>query len=474
MPVQLETIPAYKRATRRGAALQEKLREAAFLNLPASICGVEVRQLNARHMLLLFRTKSPFFCGGDIGPGDVAAFLWCVSPHYLPLTDPRGHDARRAFVARVATVPFLKAKRAIQRMIYFATLDRPPVNAKKARQPAATCFIGSLVHIIASKYRMAAVGRVGHAHRPKLSAPEGDRARSRRGAWRKASPVQPAHRPSHEANPQKSVAMKQSITSTAAAKIRNIGVRVKKTLGQVLDQEARGVAISMARSTQPFGTGGAAKDMGEAAVARDIARVYAKPRDVYGAIRNKGAAAGFWAAVQKGDIHRAQGFIPLAGSAFDAGATIGAFDGGSAHAARDSRGRVRQGRPSRVVTPGDVRALVAYADRKKSHVGFAKSAWAQIARELGGIRGLRAARLPGGEKDITANWITRQRGPSSVSRSGYESASARVSMTSRVSYASQALPAGAKANAIRIARDRLRKSIAIAARYEARQALRAA
>src|SRR5205814_9974676 len=111
----------------------------------------------------------------------------------------------------------------------------------------------------------------------------------------------------------------------------------------------------------------------------------------------------------------------------------------------------------------------AYAQSKINLVGYAKSAWAAVARKLGTSRGLRAPKLPGGERDITANWITRKRGEGSVTRD-FNSAKARITLHSHVRYANEVLSQSAFRNAVRIARARIIKQITIAAKYEMRQA----
>jgi hypothetical protein len=253
----------------------------------------------------------------------------------------------------------------------------------------------------------------------------------------------------------------------AITKLRNMNRQVRRSATEVLESEGRICAISLAKSSQPFGTGGDAKDMGERAVARDIAKVYVTVADVFAKLpmTGEGDASQFWKLVRAGKYDAAQDVISKTGSVFR-GIPIGQFDDGDLHRrARTSRGRVTQNQPSLIVT--NQSRLVSYARSKISLVGFGKSAWASIARQLGGIRGLRGPKLPGGERDITANWITRKSGPGTVHRQ-YGTAHPRLTLTSRVRYADQILSSSAYRNAIRIARDRIVKQIAMAARYEMR------
>jgi hypothetical protein len=252
----------------------------------------------------------------------------------------------------------------------------------------------------------------------------------------------------------------------AVAKLRNMKRQIRRTAGEVLESEGRIVAIALAKSTQPFGTGSEAKDMGERAVARDIAKVYASLGDVFSKLPTLGLgdAAQFWKLIKTGKTEAAMDLIRQSGARF-AGIRIGPFDGGALHRqARNSHtGRVNQTAPSLIVS--DSGPLKSYVQSKINFVGYAKSAWAAVARQLGGTRGLRGPRLSGGERDITANWITRKRGEGTVHRE-YDTPRARLTLRSSVRYARNVLSDSAFRNAIRIARQRIIKQIEMAAKYE--------
>jgi hypothetical protein len=263
--------------------------------------------------------------------------------------------------------------------------------------------------------------------------------------------------------------VKTNVTK-ALTKLGNIRRNVRRTLPEVLESEGRIAAISLAKSTQPFGTGADAQDMGERAVSRDISKVYATVGDVFAALPTTGAgdARQFWKLIGIGKYDVAQEILSKMGSRFRS-VPIGKFDGGSLHRqARDSRGRVSQKTPSLVVTDGP--ALIDYGKSKVNLVGFGKSAWANVARQLGGVRGLRAPKLGGGESDITANWITRKDAPGRVDRQYGNPSNPRLILTSSVRYADNILSSTQRARAIAIARDRIVKQLQIAAKYEARGA----
>jgi hypothetical protein len=263
--------------------------------------------------------------------------------------------------------------------------------------------------------------------------------------------------------------------SKARAKLINMGRNVRRTLPEVLEAEGRIVAISLAKSTQPFGSGAAAQNMGERAVSRDIKKVYVTVGDVFGSLPDSraGDAKQFWKLIQAGQYDVARSILSKTGSRYGA-IPIGKFDGGSLHksARNATTGRVSQTSPSLVVSDSD--ALIDYGKSKVNLVGYGKSAWAAIARELGGTRGLRGPKLASGERDITANWITRKGAAHRITRDYANAARPVLTLTSSVRYGDHILPAAARSQAIRIAHGRIVKQCKMAARYEAQQAMRQA
>jgi hypothetical protein len=255
----------------------------------------------------------------------------------------------------------------------------------------------------------------------------------------------------------------------ARAKIRSIGPIVRKTSRQLLTQEARLIAISLAKSSQPFGTGADARRAGLFRTLSDIYQVYATPGHAYSDIGSQKAAKAFWWAIKNGKADKAQGILRWGGNLLR-NVPIGNFDDGALHKQnRDPHtGRVRVKTAKLIVT--DPSRVATYVAERQSHVGFGKSGWVTVARLLvssGAIRGLKTS------GDITANWITRQSGPGTVVWSGTDE-NLHVTLTSKVRYASQILPERDKRIAISIAQSRLRKSLLTAIRAEMRNARLAA
>jgi hypothetical protein len=252
----------------------------------------------------------------------------------------------------------------------------------------------------------------------------------------------------------------------ARAKIRRIGPVVRKTAREMLTREARLVAISCAKSSQPFGTGADARRAGRFRTLSDIYRVYATPGHAYSDIGSQKAANAFWWAIKNGKADKALGILRWGGNLLR-NVPIGSFDDGALHQQnRDPQtGRVRAKTPKLIVR--DPSRIAPYVIERQDHVGFGKSGWSGIARQLGSIRGLKVS------GDITANWITRQSGPGTVVWSGSVDHPV-VTMTSKVRYASQILSERDKRIAISIAQSRLRRSLLTAVRAELRNARLAA
>lgn len=256
--------------------------------------------------------------------------------------------------------------------------------------------------------------------------------------------------------------------AAARAKILSIGTVMRRPIRSMLDQEARLVAISCAKSTQPFGAGEQARTFGRNRTAADIYKVYTTPGKAYADIasRNENAAKAFWSALNRGDFDKALGILRKDGSLLR-NVPIGIFDDGIIHKLnRDPHtGRVKLKTPRLIVR--DPRSLEAYIKTRQAHVGVGKSGWADIARKLGSIRGLRTS------GDITANWITRNGGQGRIVYSGSDE-NPIITMTNTVNYSGQILPERDRRIAINIARNRLMKSLLTAARAEMRNARLAA
>ncbi len=151
----------YDRAIARSDRLHDYWRDFAFLGLNEEIrvAGdpetreartVPVRQLTLQMFIELCAVRSPFLVGGSIRPEHVAQILWRLSPEYdWRLTNP---EARKDFIARIASLPFKPAIRSISRYLDRMLIDRPASNDKANGSRADTSFAASVVHAFASLY----------------------------------------------------------------------------------------------------------------------------------------------------------------------------------------------------------------------------------------------------------------------------------------------------------------------------------
>lgn len=225
----------------------------------------------------------------------------------------------------------------------------------------------------------------------------------------------------------------------ALRKMKALANVLQRPLRDVLDTAARVTATEMTRRAAPFGTGEDAKSAGEKAVARDIARVYGTAGGAFEAIGDRRLRGAFWTHYKNGEYDKA------ADIGQDAGVNVGHFDLGTLHRrARDSRGHVRQTKPSLyIIDPYHRKNLEAYIKNEQGHVGTVKGGFADIIRSTGGrIRGLRE---PG---DITANWITRKGRGYGQSFKGGSDNSPTLRIRNRITYADQALSSYHKSAAI--------------------------
>lgn len=112
-------IPGYKEAL----AFEQEAREEAYLDAPAFICGVPVRQITPRLLAVLFYIRTPFLWGGMATPGHVGQFLWAIHLEYV--TEGPAHPKRDAFLHSIEGMDFGKAEVAIDAFLEKTFLDAP-------------------------------------------------------------------------------------------------------------------------------------------------------------------------------------------------------------------------------------------------------------------------------------------------------------------------------------------------------------
>jgi hypothetical protein len=220
--------------------------------------------------------------------------------------------------------------------------------------------------------------------------------------------------------------------------------RIVQTVPELMKAVGRLAAVSCATATVPFGLDDGARRKDEAAIMRDIHRVYATPDRVAKSFPDPSKGNLFLSAIANRQYGKAQAVVDSFSSAFR-NVPIQPFDGGNAHEAARRKGIIPANqRPAMIVQTS--RNLNAYIDKKIGHAGEAKGGWATCALILGGMRGI-------------PQWITRHAGglsPGNVIES-YTNGIARVQMTNLVRYASDTISETDKIAAIRIGFERFIK-----------------
>lgn len=191
-----------------------------------------------------------------------------------------------------------------------------------------------------------------------------------------------------------------------------------KPVGKIVRQRSGLLARLLASYTQPVvgsvtgaalsgsedagGMGPQARNLGKAAVIRDVSRVYTSPQAVYMTIRGaKGIkrARQFAHLVKVGELEQARALLQslaVKGSAL----MVVRWDGGARHKQmRNSRGRINRGTKPMVVD--DPQALKDFKKKKVNQVGFSKSTWITAARGIPDAQGL--SRVPA--------WIRKHSAP---------------------------------------------------------------
>ena len=255
----------------------------------------------------------------------------------------------------------------------------------------------------------------------------------------------------------------------ASAKIRALGNVLQRPLTTILASEARVTAVSFARSSQPYGNDNSSLQRGLNRVSADIYKVFATPGKAFKDIaqRHPLKAQSFWKALEAGKVAQAQAILDKFGSSLR-GVPIGRLDAETHRANRDSEtGRVILKRPAAIVR--NVAALSIYIKSRQQNVGLGKGGWADVARLLGSIRGVKA-------DGIGSGWITgaKSQGKGRVDWTDLNGTTPRVKLTSTIDYADQILLQAERDIATRIARGRILKSLQVAIRKETSKLRRAA
>jgi hypothetical protein len=168
--------------------------------------------------------------------------------------------------------------------------------------------------------------------------------------------------------------------SQAASATASMGAKRSSIVGEAISE-----------STLNFsGDSKYAKALGQAAVRRDIGRVYKPPSMAYKAIRDEvglEAARKFYALMKSGQLRQAQRMLKKLAVDGTVNPDVIAFDYGAMHQRmRNARGGISARKSGVVVTDGA--ALKRYMATIVQRVGWAKSGWTAAARQIPDAKGL--------------------------------------------------------------------------------------
>jgi hypothetical protein len=118
----------------------------AWLNLPESICGIEIKQITPKILLHLHGIDSPLFGIGEVRFDDVLAFLWICSPSFC-------YDAkvRDEFLKQAKKINPFDAVLEIQTFLEKTFIDADYDTRQNGKKSNAT-FIAYLCDNLAREY----------------------------------------------------------------------------------------------------------------------------------------------------------------------------------------------------------------------------------------------------------------------------------------------------------------------------------
>lgn len=145
------SVPGYREALDQ----EREDREIPFLDLPETLCGIEVRPFTPLALLRLDAAKNAFAVGGFPNEIDIGFFLMVVSADYT--TPSRFEQAigiawLRCFLFG-RRIRKLKSQRAIEQIDAYlkaAYADSPGDTGQNSE--STTCWAATLVHQLATRY----------------------------------------------------------------------------------------------------------------------------------------------------------------------------------------------------------------------------------------------------------------------------------------------------------------------------------
>lgn len=122
---------------------EDALREQAFLDLSAILCGEELRVMTPMDLFTLNGVGSPFVCAGEPTAGDVALFLWFLNVKNDGTNSWWNERRKMQTLRRISSLPFDETVRAIYAHVADIFHDAPAGGGDS--KPLGTCFLVPLM-----------------------------------------------------------------------------------------------------------------------------------------------------------------------------------------------------------------------------------------------------------------------------------------------------------------------------------------
>jgi hypothetical protein len=229
----------------------------------------------------------------------------------------------------------------------------------------------------------------------------------------------------------------------------------KQTIPILVRRHARLLAVELANRSQPFSVGGkskGAKQLGQNAVNNDLSKVF----------RNKSSLQGIVDKTQNESIKKRlqktldSGNNRKIGEIFKSVGMINEFELIAKSGLKEKHKSQRSPRSGRTWSPKKImyiatgQSLSAYTKEVQKRVGFSKSAWAECAEYIGGVKGNPTRGIPAfaKSKDNIAKGVIQD---------GIKSRNPFIRMESRLPWASKILPISEIKHAHHIVRENMIK-----------------
>jgi len=123
----------------------ETHQQEAWLNLNATIAGIEVRQITLKDYFILKGVESPVLTGQNFSPSDLGIFLWILSPEFK--TCPKARDK---FCKKVYDVHLATAVKEVQKFLEATFVDAD--TAEEQNRKSYTTFLAHQVDVYGREY----------------------------------------------------------------------------------------------------------------------------------------------------------------------------------------------------------------------------------------------------------------------------------------------------------------------------------